>query len=176
MSQVGRLGAGVWSSTDRRLLRTKAPPAHIPHWGPLRLRPFSLHLPSRARPVTRHPVAVKGNVGAGGRDSGVGGNPPLQLPQRLGWGEQWPTSSFPLGPSLWLSQKELSVLLEHSSPSLGLVGGGGKNRLGVGWSLLPLSLSCLGSPLAPNLHRLLATEAEILARAGGGGRAGCPKL
>lgn len=45
-----------------------------------------------------------------------------------------------------------------------------------GWSLLPLFLSCLGSLLAPNLCRLLATKAEILARAGGGGRAVCPKL
>lgn len=38
------------------------------------------------------------------------------------------------------------------------------------WSLLPLFLSCLGSLLAPNLCRFLATEAEILARAEGGGR------
>lgn len=57
--------------------------------------------------------------------------------------------------------------------------GGGKKSVGGGgggWSLLPLFLSCLGSLLAPNLCRLLATEAEILARGGGGGRAVCPKL
>lgn len=57
--------------------------------------------------------------------------------------------------------------------------GGGKKSVGGGgggWSLLPLFLSCLGSLLAPNLCRLLATEAEILARGVGGGRAVCPKL
>ena len=34
--------------------------------------------------------------------------------------------------------------------------------------VLASSLSCLGSPLAPNLHRLLAAEPEIPARTGGG--------
>ena len=47
----------------------------------------------------------------------------------------------------------------------GLVDGGGRKR---GWSLLPLFLSCLSSPLVPDLRRLLAAEPEISARMGEG--------
>ena len=43
--------------------------------------------------------------------------------------------------------------------------GGGRKG---GWSSLPPFLSCLSSPLAPDLCRLLAAEPEIPARMGEG--------
>lgn len=82
----------------------------------------------------------------------------------------------PLCPSLWLPQKELSVLLQHSGPREGTLWLGEESAEG-GWSLLPLSLSCLGSLLALNLLRLLAAEPKIFARTGQewGEEAVCPK-
>lgn len=165
----GDLRAEAWSSTyQENPGKGKQPP---------RCTPARVHSPSVSFPyicttkpgltVTLHPVAVKGSVGAGGRDGTGGREPnPLQLPPRGCSGESVADFQLPpLCPSLWLSQKELSVLLQHSRPGEGDSWLGGQRW---GGSLLPLFLSCLGSPLAPNLRRLLAGELEILARTGGG--------
>ena len=85
------------------------------------------------------------------------------------WGERWLLSSCPHSvPALGSLKKNSLFSFSIQGPergTCGLVDGGGRKR---GWSSLPLFLSCLSSPLAPDLCRLLAAEPEISARMGEG--------
>lgn len=81
-------------------------------------------------------------------------------------GRAWLISSCPHSvPASGSLRKNSLFSFSIQDPERGTRGWGGS---GGGGSLLPLFLSCLGSPLAPNLRRLLAGELEILARTGGG--------
>lgn len=114
-------------------------------------------------------MALKGSVGAGGRDSRVGREPAPAATEGQRWGERWLISSCPhcvlaLGSLRKNSLFSFSIQGPERG-TCGLVDEGGRKG---GWSLLPLFLSCLSSPLAPDLRRLLAAEPEISARMGEG--------
>lgn len=119
--------------------------------------------------VTASPSGPKGSVGAGGRDSRVGREPDPAATGGQPWGERWRLSSGPHSvPALGSLRKNSLFSFSIQGPergTCGLVDGGGRKG---GWSSLPLFLSCLSSPLAPDLCRLLAAEPEISARMGEG--------
>lgn len=127
MGQGVVLGLELGVQTARRALENEsswsAPLLGLhPCWGSFHLYPFAYICTTKRGPtVTLHPVAMKGSVGAGGRDGPGGREPsPFQLPPRgCGGGSVAHFQPPPLCPSLWLSQKELSVLLQHSRPGEG---------------------------------------------------------
>lgn len=164
----------------------KSTPCPHPHTGVHFVSvPFPCTFPPEQglTPVTPSPRGCEGQCGSWRKGQRGGREPTIPAATR-GWGGG-SSGRLPASPSVpasgFLRKNSLfSASIQAPDWDLwvgeGRTGWGGAGGGAGGGSLLPLSLSCLGSPLAPNLHRLLATEVEILARAGGGGRAGCPKL
>lgn len=120
--------------------------------------------------VTTSPCGLEGQCGSWGKGQPSGEGACSSCHRRAAVGGAMADFQLPpLCPGPGLSQKELSVLLQHSRSREGdLWTCGWRREKGGGWSLLPLFLSCLSSPLAPDLHRLLAAETKISARMGEG--------
>lgn len=159
---MGGLKRGAWSSPSQETPEEgRHPPIQI-----------LLFPAEQGLTVTSSPCDCEGQHGSWGKGQPrwEGARPAPAATEGQRWGGKLADFQLPrLCPSPGLSQKELSVLLQHSRPREGDLWPCGWGREeGRGVVLLPLFLSCLGSPLALNLCRLLAAEPEIPARTGGG--------
>lgn len=91
-------------------------------------------------------MAVKGSVGAEGRNHSGGREPSLLQKLRWGWGERWPISSYPHSvPDSGFLRKNSLFSFSIQDPKRGTCAGGGREeQRGKGGSRF-LFLSSLGS-------------------------------